>query len=83
MQKFWDQIETMELQYEQEKLIKFYTFLQLSPVHTNKFIFEHSLPTYKVTTCLSFLKISKLIFAAKYIESYFNLKLCHLLGHPV
>ena len=46
------------------------------PVHTCKFIIEQSLPNY-VTTCLSFLKISKLIFSAKYFESYFNLKLGH------
>ena len=28
-------------------------------------------------------KISKLIFSAKYFESYFHLKLSLLLGHPV
>ena len=59
-----------------KKLTKFYIFFLLSPVHTSKFIFEQSLPN-QVTTCLSFLKISKLIFSAKYFESYFYLKLVH------
>ena len=39
-----------------KKLTKFYTFFQLFPVHTSKFIFEQSLPNL-VTACLSFLKI--------------------------
>ena len=57
-----------------KKLTKFYIFFWLSPVHTSNIMFVQSLPNY-VTTCLSFLKISKLIFLAKYSESFFSLKL--------
>ena len=62
--------------YNMNKTLNFISFSNLSPVHTSKFIFKQSLPN-QVTTCLSFLKISKLIFSAKYFESYFNLKLGH------
>ena len=53
-----------------------YAFFKLSPVHTSKFIVEQSLLNL-VTTCFSFLKISDLIFSAKYFERYFILKFDH------
>ena len=64
-----------------KKHTKFYIFFQLSPVHTSNFIFEQSLLN-EVTTRLSFLKMSQLIFSAKYFESYFNLNSVTFIGTP-
>ena len=76
-QNVWMTSETRLKQWDynmnKKNLLNFISFCNCSPsIVASLFLNSHYL-----TTCLSFLKISKLIFSARYFESYFNLKLGH------